>query len=120
MPASQTALESRARRCKESKLRGSFYEPGRGGHAPGDLRDAFLDALERFERYKDGEPEPIVELRNEPTPISKVFKLLWNCDDILDGLTWTRLSDLSNDWEMPTRKRTYAAAARFLCGLMAG
>ena len=62
---------------------GSFYKPARGGHAPGDLRDAFSASLEAFDLWEDGEPEPTVELRDKQVRISEVCGLLWNCSDTM-------------------------------------
>jgi hypothetical protein len=41
----------------------SQYNPARGGHAPSDLRDAFLKTVEAVFDWSTGEPEPTVEVR---------------------------------------------------------
>src|SRR5687768_1357229 len=66
-----------------SLLPASRFSPSRGGHAPGDVRDAFIEAIEAYRAWKPGEPEPEVELRDELVPISSICRLLWNCDDVL-------------------------------------
>lgn len=90
-------------------LGGSFYEPRVGGHAPGDLRDAFLDAVEGLRRRRPGTPIPLVEVREQQVPLLALCGLLWNCSDILPGLTRTELEDLGFEG-----RGTYGAAARWL------
>jgi death-on-curing protein len=97
-------------------LHASFFSASRGGHAPGDLRDAFEDALEAFQIWEQGRPEPTVDLREQRLPISRVCGLLWNCSDILPRLLWSMMADI--DDELPQR-RTYGAAARWLKGHIA-
>jgi hypothetical protein len=84
----------------------------RHGHAPGHVRDMFLEAVEAYNAWEAGEPEPTVEYEigyvPRPIPISRACGLLWNCTDILpgtafDGLEWCGVSP---------KPRTYAAAAR--------
>jgi death on curing protein len=94
-----------------SVLHASFYSASRGGHAPGDLRDVFGNALEAFQMWEYGKPEPTVDLREQTVPISRVCGLLWNCSDILPGPLWSMMSDIDDD--LPQR-RTYGAAARWL------
>jgi hypothetical protein len=43
----------------------SSYNPAVGGHAPGDIRDAFAEAVDAYERWDDGDPEPTVEVRDQ-------------------------------------------------------
>lgn len=96
-----------------SVLNGSFYTAARGGHAPGDLREAFGEALDAFSDWNDGDPEPMVEIREQQVPIGQVFGLLWNCSDILPSIMWNQLGLFEDALGMPKR-RTYGAAARWL------
>jgi hypothetical protein len=64
-----------------SILTGSLYSPARGGHAPGDVRDAFFAAVEAYDAWEISEPEPTVELRGQRVPISQMCGLLWNCTE---------------------------------------
>lgn len=64
------------------------------GHAPGHLRDAFLDILE----LKDFTSSETLRLTG----------LLWNCTDIIPG-EYRPFTQLSNDQE---EAFTYAQAAR--------
>jgi hypothetical protein len=63
-------------------LKGSSYDPRRGGHAPGDVRDAFIEAIDAYQGWRTG-PEPTVELREQQVTISQLCGLLWNCQDTL-------------------------------------
>ena len=91
---------------------GSFYTPARGGHAPGDLRDAFCEAVDAYEDWKEGDPEPTVELRDKQVLISTVFGLLWNCSDTLPGMVWKQACDLGAD--EVAKRGTYSAVARWM------
>jgi hypothetical protein len=77
-----------------SILINSFYNPARGGHAPGDLRDAFGEAVDAFTAWSDGEPEPTVEFRESNVTITALCGYLWNCRDIMPSLMVTALDDL--------------------------
>jgi len=94
-----------------SLLAESFYTPGRGGHAPGDLRKAFIEAVNAFEAWNPREPEPTVEVREQQIPISRIFGLLWNCSDTLPGEVRIHVADLDPHGEI---RMTYSAAARWL------
>jgi hypothetical protein len=61
----------------------SRYDPKRGGHAPGDLRDVFCDAVEKY--AGEGEFPRVVELREQRVPLAYVCSLLRNCTDVLPG-----------------------------------
>lgn len=99
----------------QSILRHSRYNPSLGGHAPGDLRDAFFDAVFAYAAWMEGEPEPTVEFRERDLRISEVAGLLWNCCDTLPNSpnsAYRWLIWLMRD-EVP-EPRTYAAGARLL------
>jgi hypothetical protein len=89
-------------------LKGSAFQPAKGGHAPGDVREAFCEAVDAFEERQNGAPEPTVELREQQLPISAIFGLLWNCSDILPGTLWSQLEDVAGHDDLPKR-RTYGA-----------
>lgn len=78
------------------------FNPARGGHAPGHLRDAFLEAVEA-----DGD-NPYVDVGYDDVPMSllQLCGLLWNCTDILPSDACAML-DLAQG-------STYAMAARAL------
>lgn len=56
-------------------LRHSKYRPLTGGHAPSDLREAFIECL-----VTDGNP---VELREQNVSLHQLCGLLWNCRDTM-------------------------------------
>jgi hypothetical protein len=89
----------------------SQYNPARGGHAPSDLRDAFLKTVEAVFDWSTGEPEPTVEVREREMPVSAVCGHLWNCRDVLPSGT---MDGVDPDF----CGRTYAAAARVLKSLI--
>jgi hypothetical protein len=80
-------------------------------HAPGHVRDMFLDAIAAFADWNDDDPEPKVsyEVNFEPheIEISKACGLLWNCKDILPGHHYQWLRDCG----IEPQRQTYAAAA---------
>ena len=84
----------------------------RSGHAPGHVRDTFLNAVDAFMAWSSDEPEPCVahEINNEPVdiPISKAFGMVWNCRDIMPGVDIRQLLDCGLD----IKRQTYAACAR--------
>jgi hypothetical protein len=61
----------------------------RHGHAPGHVRDMFLDAIEAYRAWQPGEPEPKVEFEVRYQPrlisISQACRLLWNRTDHPSG-----------------------------------
>lgn len=94
-------------------LRGR-YKAYLGGHAPGHLREAFLDYLER---YIDGEHPTTILVGWDEVPVSPSWLLgqLWNCSDILPGMAWSAFEDYCLvHWQDPPRRRTYGAVARWL------
>ncbi len=61
------------------------FTPSRGGHAPGHLRDAFLEMVESGDWRKDsGEGMP-VGYHDTPVSFRALTGLLWNCTDVLPG-----------------------------------
>jgi hypothetical protein len=68
------------------------------GHAPGHVRETFLDAVQAFMDWNDGEPEPMVGFEvdyvEHQIPISKACALVWNCTDIIPGSEYRSLADL--------------------------
>ena len=65
----------------------SRYNPSRGGHAPGHLRNRF------FELVETGEND--IDVKGEYPDIAKVSGLLWNCTDIMPGIL-CHILDLPN------------------------
>ncbi|WP_342150415.1 hypothetical protein [Methylorubrum sp. SB2] len=98
----------------------SRYTPARGGHAPGDLRNAFLEAIEAYEAWEEGTDEPTVDVRDRPVTLSRLCGLLWNCSDTMPGIEQRHLESLlPARWIGEDRSgtlNTYAMAARALRG----
>ena len=95
-------------------LMSSNHDPSRGSHAPGDLRDVFLEALDAY-LYR-GKNVRVVEYRDQKVPLNRVCGLLWNCTDILPGAEAHALRDEVGD---ERSIETYAQAARAFKGLIA-
>ena len=80
-------------------------------HAPGHVREMFVEAMKSYYRWKDGGPEPTVtyEINYEPheITISEACGILWNCKDILPGEDFQMLKDCG----VEPKRQTYAAAA---------
>jgi hypothetical protein len=94
-----------------SILVGSSYKPARGGHAPGDVRDAFLSWLADYYDAADNAPTPMAELREQEIEPAKLLGLLWNCTDQMPGIYVGMVEDILGD--QPIRG-TYASAVRAL------
>lgn len=84
------------------------------GHAPFHLHQAFSEALDAFEDWLFGQPEPRVEMEGRNVPISAIFGRMRTCYDLMPS----RLSDLAIglvgvDAIVPAEGRhmTYADAA---------
>ncbi len=98
-----------------SSLINSTYNPTRGGHAPGDVRDAFLEAINAYANWEDETPEPCITVRGQKLFISTVCGLVWNCTDIMPGAACQQIQDLL-PWleEFPANGASYAQGARRL------
>lgn len=57
------------------------------GHAPIHLHHAFEDALEAFEGWGLGQPEPEVGFDGGLVPVSSVFGRMRTCSDLLSQRT---------------------------------
>lgn len=86
------------------------YNPSRGGHAPGHIRDAFLEWLDDggpFECEHDSKGNPIfIDAEGESHSIPRLIGLLWNCSDIMPG-SYCATLDLSQG-------STYARGVRMI------
>ncbi|GJE42888.1 hypothetical protein [Methylobacterium soli] len=89
------------------------YNPGRGGHAPSYLREAFLEVIEDLPGWRPGMLEPIAEVHERAVPLSVLCGLLWNCPDLLPGLEACEVERLSG-----RRVSTYASAARAIKAML--
>ena len=94
----------------------SKFNPSRGGHAPGDVRDAFLEAVETWAQSEQVVPDFTVEVRGQRVPIGRVCGLVWNCTDIMPGDACAAFEIFGEDLPQGS---TYAKAARCLKALVA-
>jgi hypothetical protein len=92
------------------------YHAPRGGHAPGHLREAFLEWLQESIHSPSEAPLPsMVEVGDEPRPITWLLGQLWNCSDILPRQDFESVNEILASENVPEIDRqTYAAAARAL------
>jgi hypothetical protein len=81
-------------------------------HAPGDLRQAFVESVAAYEGWENGTREPAVELHDHLVPISEVIDLLSNCSDPLPSDTWQQLLALGASDTIAGS--SYGDAARWL------
>ena len=101
---------------EQSLYHRSDYEPSRGGHAPGDLRDAFEELQEAYAASDDGGDVPGIEYRGREISGIELCGLLWNCSDIMPSLL---CEALENCCDVPVRQgSTYAFGARRLKELL--
>jgi hypothetical protein len=101
----------------------------RGGHFPGHLRDAFVDAVDAMHAAW---PDPLTEKgRSEianiritiddwPTgterhyTLSQIFGMLWNCTDFMPGDLCRQIEGFIEDFDENIRCGTYASGSRAL------
>jgi transcriptional regulator with XRE-family HTH domain len=116
IPIEQLLELERAVPLKRRGRRPSHYQPARGGHAPGPLRDAFLGWLEESIQLLPEVPLPAtVEVEGEPRPVAWLFGQLWNCTDALPGHAVEQINDwLTSEGLPPIDRHTYASAMRAL------
>lgn len=89
------------------------------GHAPADMREAFRDAVDAYEAWQDGQPEPVVTYGDGEVAIGRVCGLLWNCTDTLPVLYVTAVAGLQRWTDNPLRQgASYAQAARIMKSLI--
>ncbi|MEP9371890.1 hypothetical protein [Mesorhizobium sp. KR1-2] len=89
------------------------------GHAPTMLHQAFHDALEAYEGWAVGTPEPSVDFEGSPVFISAVFGRMRTCTDILPVRTLDAVRDIAgaSASELSEDQVTYAHAALLLRAL---
>ena len=79
------------------------YRANRGGHAPGHLRDAFLEWLDKY--WFTDEDCDTVEIDGQRRPLRWLIGQLWNCTDILPGSYCDELElQIGSTYAMAVRK----------------
>lgn len=90
----------------------------RGGHFPGHLRNAFLQAIEIWYSSDDANPTVVFEddYRERQITMAEACGIMWNCRDILPDSYGRDIEDGTRkpfNHDMNDHRRwTYAAAAR--------
>ena len=85
------------------------YDARRGGHAPGHIRGAFLDWIER------GADDASVCIDDDPDgehPVRWILGQLWNCTDVMPGVEFRELASVLEGEGIELRRSSYAAAVR--------
>ena len=68
-------------------------------NASTSLRQAFEEALDAYESWEAGEPEPTIHIQGSDMPISKLCGLLWNCSDTMPARLCTSMGDMASPAE---------------------
>ena len=88
------------------------------GHAPFILHQAFDDALDAYEEWNPGSPEPLVDFDGASVAISAVFGRMRTCTDILPIRALEAVRDVVGPVaEIDEDQVTYAHAALLLRAL---
>jgi len=93
------------------------YNPSRGGHAPGHLREALAQWVEQWsdsgKEYWPPYPSIAATVGWDQVnkPIEWLLGQLWNCNDIVSGDLLSQLNELCGE-ENLSRTRAYAAQVR--------
>lgn len=90
------------------------------GHAPITLQNAFHDALEALEEWRESDDEPSVQIHGVPVQISSVFLRMSDCTDLLPLRTQGVLGAIVGMGVVRAADRIlYAEAARLVIPLCA-
>ncbi|MBF0142584.1 MAG: hypothetical protein HQL57_02015 [Magnetococcales bacterium] len=73
---------------------------------PENFKQFFQKAVEAFEKWPPGEPEPTLSFRNQDLTLRRITNLVWACQDALP-VEWCHALQLTLD-------STYADGARQL------
>ncbi|MCF3640539.1 hypothetical protein LXM94_11250 [Rhizobium sp. TRM95111] len=87
------------------------------GHAPIALQHLFRDALEAFDDWENGAPEPTVAFDDRPLPISIVFQEMRRCTDIVPhAMIGIVLDSMKRSWqgEDPFDRMSFSTASRIM------
>ena len=87
------------------------------GHAPGHVRGTAIAAFYAWSDWDGNGPEPTVEYEIQyvphEIPISRACGLVWNCTDVVPGLTFGVVQEaFESTPELAPKRQTYAACAR--------
>lgn len=82
-----------------------LLHPLHEGHAPIVLHNAFQDAVDAFEDWQAGSPEPVINVYGKDVLISAIFRRMWKCTDILPS----RIANAVQDLLLPTQAEAFTA-----------
>ena len=80
------------------------FNPARGGHAPGHLRDWFTELVK--DEYDNSDPPPL--------SLHRLCGLLWNCTDVMPSDLRDEVRSQYDNWELCSEPVTYAQGARMI------
>lgn len=89
------------------------YNPSRGGHAPGHIRDAFLDYINNQVNEEGDKLDEKAYIDDSPVSIHWLIGQLWNCTDIIPNMERFNLEVLGIE-----NATTYAQAVRALSAIL--
>ncbi len=87
------------------------------GHASIILQHLFRDALEAYDDWGEGMPEPVVSFEGKVLPIGYVFDRMKSCTDIMPANMIGIVTDgLTKPWsgDGPLDEMTFSTAARVM------
>ncbi len=87
------------------------------GHASIILQNLFRDALEAYDDWGEGMPEPVVSFEGKVLPIGYVFDRMKSCTDIMPANMIGIVTDgLTKPWsgDGPLDEMTFSTAARVM------
>lgn len=90
------------------------------GHAPITLQNAFHEALEALEEWREKDEEPLVPIHGVAMPISSLFVRMSDCTDLMPLRTQGVLESIvGRDLVRAAGRMLYADAARLAMPLFA-
>jgi hypothetical protein len=101
----------------EETLMTNFLPALHEGHAPITLQTLFRDALEAYDDWEEGMPEPIVSFEDKVLPVSAVFEWMRPCTDLMPANMIGIVTDrLTKPWSGagPLDAMTFSTAARVM------
>ena len=83
-------------------------------HAPGHLRDLFLEYVEQMRMTPNLNDILINEATEKKFTLEKIIGLLWNCTDTFPNIYWDFVQDYCAYKDFEPKSQTYASCVRAL------